>query len=100
MYHRTICCHVLKDMLYCPHETGRFFYSSGGSGFLSIQFRRKPSNLAKNYLPVSKNTCTIVHLSTCTNGTSPSDRMHEKKVGEFDFWRREIALFIKPQGQR
>jgi len=40
----------------------------------------------------------MVHLSTCTNGTSPSDRMHEKKVGEFDFWRREIALFIEPPG--
>ena len=42
MYYRTMCCHGLKDMLYCPHETGRSFYRSGGSGFLSVNFAENP----------------------------------------------------------
>src|ERR1044071_4239143 len=92
MYHRTIYCYVLMDMLYCPHKTGRFF---NRWSFLRVERSSPPENrrIKQIYLPVSKNMCTMVHLSTCTNGRITC-RWNAGKVRGFDSWRRGIGRLV------
>src|SRR5579859_6437374 len=78
MYCRTIYCHGLMDMLYCPHETEDFL---NRWSLLRVERSSSPENrrFKQIYLPVSKNMCTMVHLSTCTNGTN---LLVERREGE------------------